>query len=274
MTNKSYKVLTLTHLKGQEYEVSIQTPSHQVILLPVHEELVLKFRLVIGKELDEEQIIELNQKLDLGRAYQYALNLLSKKSYTTVQIYEKLEVKAYEAGIIQEVLKRLVNVGLLNDEQYVQSYIQQQMVMGKKGPHKIKQELHQKGISDRLIAQYLSIYEEEAQLEHATKLANQVLRTNKRYGPYLIKQKVSQHLTAKGFSRSVIDQALSNLSIEKDERDNPILIKEIQKLIRRHRALSEYDKKIKVIQSLVRKGFSYDDILPLYERMCIELDEE
>ena len=43
-TNNSYKVLKLTHLKAQDYEVAIQTPNEQVLLLPVHEELVLKFR--------------------------------------------------------------------------------------------------------------------------------------------------------------------------------------------------------------------------------------
>ena len=89
-------MLKLTHLKAQDYEVAIQTPNQHVVLLPVHEELVLKFRLVEGKELDECQITELNGKLDLGRAYQYALNLLSRKSYTTAQIYEKLEAKEYE----------------------------------------------------------------------------------------------------------------------------------------------------------------------------------
>ena len=43
--------------------------------------------------------------------------------------------------------------------------------MGKKGPNKVKQELLQKGISDRLINQYMPVYEEEIQIEHATKLA-------------------------------------------------------------------------------------------------------
>ena len=48
ITKNSYKVVKLTHLKAQDYEVAILTPDGQVLLFPVHEELVLKFRLVNG----------------------------------------------------------------------------------------------------------------------------------------------------------------------------------------------------------------------------------
>ena len=160
---------------------------------------------------------ELNGKLDLGRAYQYALNLLSKKSYTTAQIYEKLEAKEYEMDIIQDVLRRLVDVGLLNDEQYTISYMNHQVVMGKKGPNKIKQELLQKGIAERLINQYLNLYEEETQVENALKIADQLVRTNKKYGPHFIKQKISQSLMLKGFSRSVIEKVVNQIVLIEDE---------------------------------------------------------
>lgn len=274
ITNNSYKVIKLTYLKNQDYEVAILTPDQQVVLLPVHEELVLKFRLVDGKELEESQIIELNSKLDLGRAYQYALNLLSRKSYTIAQLYEKLESKEYELTIIQEVLKRLVDVGLLNDEQYTISYINHHAIMGKKGPNKIKQELLQKGISDRIINQYLTAYEDETQIEHATKIANQLIRTNRKYGPHFIKQKIQQHLMTKGFNLSVIEAAINNVEFTDDkDEENPILVKEVEKLYRRHFRLSGYEKKTKIIQSLLRKGFNYDDISSVYERINEELED-
>ena len=120
-TNNNYKVLKLTHVNGPDYEIALRVPNGQIVLLPVHEELVLKFRLVVGKELDELQIDELNGKLDLGDAYQYTLKLLSRRSYTTAQIQEKLESKNYAAHVINEVLGRLINAGLLNDGEYVRS---------------------------------------------------------------------------------------------------------------------------------------------------------
>lgn len=274
ITNQSYKVLKLTHLKAQDYEVAILAPDQQVLLFPVHEEVVLKFRLVNGKELSESEIIELNGKLDLGSAYQYSLNLLSRKSYTIAQIYEKLEAKEYAIDIIQDVLKRLVDTGLLNDEQYAASYINHQVILGKKGPNKVKQELLQKGISDRIIQKYLTLYESEIQIEHATKLANQLVRTNRKYGPYVIKQKIQQHLMIKGFNYSVIEAAINNIEfVTSEDDDNPILTKEIEKLCRKHSRLTGYEKKTKVIQSLMRKGFNYDDISTIYDRINEELEQ-
>ena len=49
---------------------------------------------------------------------------------------------------------------------------------------------------------------------------------------------------------------------------------EIEKLYRKHHRLMGYEKKTKVVQSLMRKGFSYDDISTVYERICEELEDE
>lgn len=273
MNNKFYKVLKLEHLKGLDYEVTIQEESLITHILTVHEEIVLKYRLVAGKELDEAIYEELQSKLDLGRAYQYALNILSRKSYTTAEIYQKLEQKEYEPLMIKEVLERLTNVGLLNDEQYAISYISHHAIMGKKGPSSLSQELLRKGISSRLIENNLKLYNTEAQLENAVKLANQVIKSNTKYGPHFVKQKVSQHLMTKGFSRGIIGQVMNEIVFEDEESDQSILIKEMEKLFRKYKALSGYDKKLKITNALMRKGFNYDDISSCYQQL-IEQEEE
>lgn len=272
MNNKFYKVLKLDHLKGLDYEVTILDESGLTQVLTVHEEIVLKYRLVVGKELDEAIYEELQSKLDLGRSYQYALNLLSRKSYTTAEIIQKLELKEYEPLMIREVIERLTNVGLLNDEQYAISYISHHSVMGKKGPTSISQDLLRKGIPSRLIEMHLKLYDDESQLENAMKLANQIVKANTKYGPHFIKQKASQHLMNKGFSRVVIEKAISQIEFEDEDSDQRILVKEMEKLFRRHQALSGYDKKVKVVNTLMRKGFNYDDISSIYQQL-IEQEE-
>lgn len=267
-TNNTYKVIHLNHLKDQNYEVALQLPNSEVILLPVHEELVLKFRLVVGKELDESQIIELNNQLDLGRVYQYALNVLSRKSYSMAQLYEKLVAKSFDEILIQEVLRRLVHNGLINDEQYASSYINHEITMGKKGPQKVKQELLQRGVSLQYIEQHLVRYDEETQLEHAIKLANQMVRANRKYGQRLLKQKITQHLLNKGFSMAIVDRVLTEgLFDEGQMNEDTILKKEMQKVYRRYQKLSDYERKSKVVQALMRKGFSYDECLSTYQEI-------
>ena len=62
----------------------------------------------------------------------------------------------------------------------------------------------------------------------------------------------------KGFSRFVI---------ENEDSDQRILVKEMEKLFRRHQALSGYDKKVKIVNALMRKGFNYDDISSSYQQL-------
>ena len=78
----------------------------------------------------------------------------------------------------------------------------------------------------------------------------------------------------KGFNRSVIEVAINNIElVDSYEGENPILIKEIEKLCRKYSRLTGYEKKTKVIQSLMRKGFNYDDISSVYERINEELED-
>ena len=272
MNNKIYKVVKLDHLKAQDYEVTIQNEQGSIETFSVHEEVVLKYRLVAGKEITSDQYNELHTKLDLGRAYQYALNLLSRKSYTTAEVYQKLEQKEYSIEMIREVIERLTAVGLLNDEQYTISYISHHAIMGKKGPVGISQELMRKGISERLINEHLKLYEVESQVDNIEKLINQMVRANHKYGPHYLKQKIYQNLLNKGFNRSLIDQAINAALNDQEENDDSILLKEMEKLFRKHRLLSERDKKSKIITTLMRKGFSYDDISRKY-RELIELND-
>ena len=269
ITNNSYKVLKLTHVNGPNYEVALMIPNGQIILLPVHEELVLKFRLVVGKELDEAQIKELNGKLDLGDAYQYALKLLSRRPYTILQVRTKLESREYTKQVIDEVLDRLINAGLLNDGEYVRAYTRQEVAKGKKGPDKIKQELIKRGISEPIIDQFLVIYEEDEQIDHALKIANRLLNANHKYGGHMLKQKIIQQLINKGFNQQIIDKVLEQVELENHKQaENSILVKEARKFYQKHQKLNNYERKTKVISALMRKGFQYEDILTVYNSLC------
>lgn len=272
MNNKLYKVIKLDHLKGQDYEVTLQNEQGDIEIFTVHEEVVLKYRLVVGKEIDDAIYQELQTKLDLGRAYQYALNLLSRKSYTVAEVYQKLEQKEYGVDMIREVIERLVAVGLLNDEQYTISYISHHMMMGKKGPASLAQDLRKKGIADRLINEHIQLYAIENQVENIEKLVSQLVRTNHKYGPHYLKQKIYQNLLNKGFNRSLIESTINKVLMEHDDDDDAILIKEMKKLFQKHRLLSEYDKKNKITTTLMRKGFNYDNISRKY-RELIEYEE-
>lgn len=258
-----YEVLKLTHLKFQDYEIVLRLPNEDTATLPVHEELVLKFRLVEGKILTGGEVAELNSKLGFGKAYSYAIYLLGRQQYPTLEISSKLTAKEFPPEIVAEVIAKLLELQLLDDKQYAASYVQHQSILGKKGPAALRRELKKKGVKESDIDEVLSNFTEEQELVAAAKLAAAAQRKNRSYGPRFLKQKIKQYLMEKGFSKEVADRVLADLDFE-DEEDS-VLRSQLEKLLVRHGKLEPYPRRQKVVQALMRKGFSYEEASGAYD---------
>lgn len=98
-----------------------------------------------GVFLDKDTFIKLEELL-YKRALSYCYHLLSKKDYTTFEIKSKLLKTGYPDYICLRVSDRLVEMKLLNDEDYTERYIRS--YIGSKGIKWIKNKLYQKGIKD------------------------------------------------------------------------------------------------------------------------------
>ena len=84
-----------------------------------------------------------------------AMDLLARREHATEELAQKLRkrfrIRSDEQGIINAVLKRLADQGLLSDERYAASLVRQCINRGL-GPRRIAQELKLKGISDSLVS--------------------------------------------------------------------------------------------------------------------------
>ena len=77
-----------------------------------------------------------------------------------------------------------------------------------------------------------------------------------------LKQKVTQSLTAKGFSYAISTIALESLELEADEENElELLYTELDKSARKYsRKYEGYELKQRITQALARKGFDFSDI--------------
>ena len=83
-----------------------------------------------------------------------ALALLGRREYAHSELAAALQRKGYAADIIAEALGELAGEGLLNDQRYAESLVRQLAGRGQ-GPTRIRQALHEAGISTELIATVL-----------------------------------------------------------------------------------------------------------------------
>lgn len=84
-------------------------------------------------------------------AWDYALNLLSARAYTTRNLRRKLVQKEFAANEIESALARLAQSGLLDDRKFAAEYARQKVVGGGASIRRVKQELARKGIEPRAI---------------------------------------------------------------------------------------------------------------------------
>ncbi len=104
------------------------------------------------KEIDERELTELLDSVSFRRAYNKGLDFLSRRPYGTNELIKKLCEKGHEKEAAQKACERLLELGLLNDEEYAKTLSNDLLHRKNYGIKRIKQELIFRGI-DREIAE-------------------------------------------------------------------------------------------------------------------------
>src|SRR5699024_7806421 len=122
------------------------------------------------------------------------------------QYLEKHEI---DTRYIPDILDNLIAEDWLNDQQYVENYLAQNLHSGDKGPYILKQKLMQKGIDIQVIEQGI------AQLDFSEVAEKTAKKLHKKYQSKLssksLTDKIIQNLMNKGFSYDEAKTAFENL---------------------------------------------------------------
>lgn len=140
----------------------------------------------------------------LRKARERALYLLDYKDYSYIQLYEKLEA-TYPQDICLDVLSKLVELGIINDNRYAKNLAERLILVKKYGSYRAIRELTLKGIDKDLAEEVVSYYD-DTQLERLKDLINS------KYSRYLVDDKglnkVKNALVRLGYSYDLINQVL------------------------------------------------------------------
>ncbi|MGG3891058.1 recombination regulator RecX [Metabacillus fastidiosus] len=235
----------------------------------VDQDVFIKYELKKGKQLDEEDIIEIQYGDDIKKAFNKALEFLSYRMRSIKEVSDHLKLKEFPEPIIAEVIYRLKDYRYVDDLEFAKAYVRSQWKTNGKGPNVMKQELKAKGIEQIILEAALLEYDESFQFEEALKHAHKAVNKNKNLSSILLKQKVEQYLMRKGFSSNIISNAISEVKFEKEEAEEwEALVKQADKAKSRYKNNDQYTYTMKMKQFLYRKGFSME----LIERY-LEMDE-
>lgn len=234
--------------KGKKFLVSIDIDDNEY---KFSENQIVTNRIIKGAIFTIEEWNEIVNNSNSSLLFDQMLHFIDYKLRTKKEVVQKLiEKKALEEDI-NKIIERLENVGYIDDERYVNIFVQES-IRDLKGPAYIKFTLEQKGISNQMISRELlnvdsSVFEENAHL-----LASRYQKTVDNYPANKQKELISQKLARSGYSFDMINKAVRSLTFEEDNLEK--LSEEYIKVYNKTNDLN------KTITSLIQKGYRYEDI--------------
>ena len=204
--------MKLTYKKGKQDKIHISVDGEYSFT--VDETYFLSMGIWNGKEVDSDELEEIKQTVNVRRAYNYAVSLLSRRDHSERELMTKLTQKGYSDGA-EEAIRKLRDGGYVSDERFARLYVRELQTFKKYGKRRIEQELYRKGVDREII----SVVLEETDFDES----ELVSLIERKYGRYLGDEKgiakTINGLLRMGYSYGEIRNALReiNENIESDE---------------------------------------------------------
>lgn len=241
----------------------------------VSEDTLVRFRLIKGAELDDVQTAHVQAEDALSRATSVVVTYLSHQSRTAKEVHDRLVDEEIPEGAIATVVARLQERGYINDANYAQYFVDDNVTMGDRGPRQLTAKLRQKGISADLVDNAVAEYTPEQRLAVGTRVAQRVVRHGTRKSHVALVRSLKTTLMQKGFDGDDIDRIIATAAPERDEeQENDLLLTTARKVWRQKHRYTGRERRMKVKQALVRKGFGYDLIDNILDDIEAEDDDE
>ena len=245
------KILRYKKLKSDKYQVELDNSNK----IELYEDTILKYELLLTKEIEEselENILKYNDKFD---AYYQALKYLNVRARSKKEIRNYLKKKDYGNDIISETVSKLESQGYLNDLGFGKSFLTNKLITSSNGPLKIRRDLLQHELSEENINMILEDYTDEMQIEKIEKQINRIIKSNRNKGNAYLRKKLYTELNNEGFKSSLIESKLKELELEDD---SDLAKKEYDKLYKKlSKKYSGQELEFRINQKLYQKGFHY-----------------
>ena len=170
---------------------------------------LIENRFDVGREIDDDELKDIIDKSNERRAKEKALWLISYRSHSKKELFDKLK-RGFDEASAQKAVDRMEELGLINDEEFAKLYARK-LVNGKKMSVKAAEyELYRKGIDKITAEQVLG----ELEYDPQTQIIEFITKKYKNIQDEKIKRRAVAALQRKGYSWEEIKQAIESLVSE------------------------------------------------------------
>ena len=147
-------------------------------------------------------------------AYNYALNLLSARPYSTQALHRKLIQKEYTAADADDAIRRLVSAGLLDDAKYAEQYARSKMLSTGASKRRLTQDLYRKGIKGDVAATAIDNVVVDEEIDTAAvveRVARKKLAQLGDLEPLVLRRRLFAFLARRGYDIDEIKRVVASL---------------------------------------------------------------
>lgn len=167
------------------------------------------------ERIEEKALSDVNEEAE-RRAIDAALNFLSYRQRTDLEVRRKLTSRGFGEPTIEAAMQRLSAVGLIDDEAFVGAYVRDRIAHRPMGVRRMVQELYVKGIPRDVAAPVIERMLEEEDTDERS-LAERVV-AKKRLGSVgepgdasVARRRVRDQLLRRGFDPRVVRDVVADL---------------------------------------------------------------
>ncbi len=245
------KIIKYKKEKNNQYIVILENN----IKIKLYEEVIIKYKLLIQKEIHElDEILRENK---IYECYYSAIRFLNTKKRSKNEIKLKLQSLGFEKDEIEKTIIKIIKQNYINDRDYAISFVKEKILLTIHGPNRIKNDLRKKGIEEDIINMAMEQYDLNIQNEKINKLINKIIKMNQNKGTIYLKRKIYNNLEYQGFNKENIDEIIKTKTFTENKNAKE---KEEERL--RKKYINKYNGiklEYKIKAELKRKGLLFKD---------------
>jgi len=179
---------------------------------------LLGFQLANGTVIDASLFEQIRNRETRESVKNYLLNLLSRRSHSGGELFNKSLKKGFKAEIVNELIDELKEKKYIDDSDFAFRFASDKLRLNQWGPVKIRAELLKKSV-DRHVAD-TAIQKAVAEV-NPVQICVQLIQKKKNkfqseIGNFQREQKIITYLSRKGFKLETIKTALKSVSFIQD----------------------------------------------------------
>ena len=148
-------------------------------------------------------------------AYNYALILLAARPYASRALHRKLIQKKYSAADADDVIRRLLDNGLLNDERFAEQYARSKMLSTGASKRRLTQDLYRKGIKGDIATSAIANVIDQDEIDPAAVIERVARKKLAQLGdlePVVLRRRLFAFLARRGYDVDEIKRVVSLLA--------------------------------------------------------------